>query len=179
MTAADQRQPRYFTCRLWWIVPLVICIVAIVICTNFILVGFLGKTTELASINFGDGYTIRIWEKIVGIAEPNWDPDHGLPEIYYEMSRLDSVIIPTTFIGLNFGDPYDIRVAFAEEGKLVSVYDANNWNSGGIFLMLDVTNPETFIYSSRMALGEWQQIRVDMIDRLRQENPDLPFCRNC
>jgi len=121
----------------------------------------------LESVNFGDGYTIEVFEEAEGILDPSWDPDIPYPGIYYQVRQGKSVIVPQTYLGLSFPRPLDIKIALAEDGNLIVIYDEQGY-SNGIIIVLDATNPSYERWEAPHS--EWPAL----YERVREENPEMP-----
>jgi hypothetical protein len=153
----------------WGIIPLLACIAGYLICVNPILFGI---QNEIATVDFGDGYHIRLWDEMDGLTDPSWDPDHAYPAIYYEITKSNVVIISKTFLTINpYKSPFNIQTAFADEGRLVCIYDKVHWGDG-VIVVFDVTDPEGWFVG--ITPEEGRQSWIDRYDRLKQENPDMP-----
>ncbi|MCD6553605.1 MAG: hypothetical protein J7M16_06320, partial [Anaerolineae bacterium] len=85
------------------IVAAVFVVIAVVCITTFVF----GSERQIAAIDIGDGRSIRIWEE--NPSWNGWDPDITYPIIYYEITQSDTIIVPKTWLGLDFGYTYNIE----------------------------------------------------------------------
>jgi hypothetical protein len=151
-------------------IVIVILVFIIVVCAKPLI---FGSRTQIAKIDAGDEYYIWIWKEYPNLE--NWDPDIAYPKIYYEITQSDEVVVPTTWLGLDFDFSYDIQVAFAGGKTLVAVYDSELWDNG-LFIIFDKESGES-----------WPRLRDDEVsyepdvkrkwgsryNRLIAENPSL------
>lgn len=127
---------------------------------------------DVADVDIGEGYRIKIWTESPGLYNQDWDWDVAHPIIYSKITRLEQTVVSTTYIGLDYEYDYDIKTAFAEDGNLVCVYDTNLWDSG-IFIVFDIVSGEAwygYCYDDESKVRKWN----DRYNRLRLENPELP-----
>jgi hypothetical protein len=108
-------------------------IIPLLICAGWLLLGIGSDDPidqEIANIDLGDGYTVRMWR------EPP-DLDDIYPSIYYEITKSDTIVIPTRYLMSETEDyTYSIRVASADGGKLVLIHDEQLWEEG-VFILYD------------------------------------------
>ncbi len=83
--------------------------------------------------------------------------------------------MPTTFIGVDRGQAFDFRTAFADGGRLACVYE------GGpaaphprLSIIYDAGSGKSWPRLMDEMPPGWAEMHADWLRRLRAENPSLP-----
>lgn len=155
------------------IIAIVVLVFACVACVYQFL--YAGYYRYIAAYGLGNGYSLEIWGEQPGLADPGWDPDDA-PGLYYQIKQFGAVVVPQTFLTIDFRYIPDVKIAFAEQGFLVCVYDIKP-EGDGFFIMWDATSGESWprlrddeASSNPVVLKKW----TDRYKRLKAVNPDLP-----
>lgn len=133
-----------------------------------------GQSHHIATVDFGTHYSVRLWNEYPNLK--NWDPDISSPSIYYEITRFGKIIVPKTWLGLDFNYKYDIRYAYDASKTLICVYDTHLWDEG-LFVIFDMRSGESWPRLRDDEVSYDPQVTQKWISRYRLlilENPDLP-----
>jgi hypothetical protein len=138
--------------------------------------GFLYDTyNRIATIDLSDGYTLKLWNESEGILG-NWDPDNPYPSIYYQIEKSGNIAVPKTYLHLDLHYTYDIKVVFAETGRLACVYDTKLWTKG-LYIIWDAESGESWPRLRDDEVSYESSVKQKWLERytrLKLENPTLP-----
>src|SRR5690606_5716303 len=168
------RQRKRFKKLAWLfgcLIPLVACGAITVV---FVYQLYNGTQSELLSLDFGEGYRIRVWVEQDGWLEPEFDLDHR-PAVYYEVTRFGSVVEPKRFLTASW-EPFRVSAAFADEGKLIglNIYTVECQPGNGSRVFLEQLEDDRWFIGTFSDYG--QQRWTNRYERLVQENPDWLSC---
>jgi hypothetical protein len=137
-------------------------------------------TEEIAVIDLKNGYVVRIWKAYPKISEGfreggGWD-------VNYSISRQGVDIVPEGGLFMNVYNsdpgPYLFKTAFADNGRLICIYDAN---AGSIpQIMIEVSSGDTWpAHTEEEFLNPTVKKKwFARYQQIRQENPNLPNYSN-
>ena len=154
--------------RLTWIAIIVLGIptgVALL----FICAGFafwlpcdLTPVTELTRVDASNNRSVVFYN------DTCWEVSRS---IFYEIQENGQVVIPRTWLGRHYAINYALKEAPAEDESLVAVYTPGIPDYDAIFVVIDFITQETWHNGEN---GQNKAKGLEMFQRLKQANPDLP-----
>jgi hypothetical protein len=159
------QEPKAF--RLLWFVMLGVLVISPFACCGFGFWWILEPSgRRLGDYDIGQGRQVHIWSK-----EEAWGDPVG---VYYRITQERTEVCPTTWIGVDHGERFEFRTAFADDGKVACVYEVNLAADDSEYVIIyDAERGETWPRDDKDR-GRW----LELYRKLRAANPDFPKVRH-
>lgn len=121
---------------------------------------------EIGRHNLGHGRHLHIWSKGDAWGDPVC--------VCYRITQNGRELCSATFIGVDHGEQFEFRTAFADNGNLACVYEVNLAADDSEFLIIyDAEHHETWPRDDKDR-SRW----LALYAKLRAANPDFPRVRH-